>query len=413
MIIRGTDYSGSCPCGHSHAMQTKLAVIEAGCLKDFNHYMAQAELCGITTAVYDENTYAAQGLARPQTHHSVILPAAGLHANEAGVDALKVRLPRDTQILVAVGSGTVHDITRYVAWELGVPFVSCPTAASVDGFCSSVAAMTWGGAKRTLTAVPPRLVLADLDVITRAPMRLTRSGFGDMIGKYIALTDWRIGHILTGEHYCQRIADLTEEATAAVLESADGILAGDPDAYEKLTAGLILSGLAMQMLGTSRPASGAEHHISHLIEMEPPALGTHSEALHGEKVGVGTLLMAECYHMLSTLPAANWQDYQPYTEAEVQSVFGPALGGQILKENEKDPCLGICSAYIQEKLPLIRAEIDKIPRPEVLSTLYSKLGMCACLEDISVDAAHREHLLHWAPMVRCRLSFLRLMRCVR
>ncbi len=412
MIIRGSEYSGTCPCGHTHVMQTELAVVESGCLANFEAYLSQVSLSGVTTAVYDENTYQAQGLTRPLTDHSVILPANHLHANEAGVAALRSRLPNDTQILVAVGSGTIHDITRYVAWETGLPFVSCPTAASVDGFCSSVAAMTWEGTKRTLTAVPPRLVLADLDVITKAPMRLTRSGFGDMIGKYIALTDWRIGHILTGEYYCSRIAELTETATNAVLESADQILGGDPTAYEKLTSGLLLSGLAMQMLGNSRPASGAEHHISHLIEMEPEALGSHSEALHGEKVGVGTLMMAQAYHCLAKLPMDAWQDYRAYTSEEIFKVFGTSLSSQIEKENSNDPCLGITGQQIQNVLPAIQAEIAKVPTAEALEQMYHKLGMCACLKDIDVPDDRNEDLLKWAPMVRCRLSLLRLCRCL-
>lgn len=103
----------------------------------------------------------------------IVLDPQDLHANERGVQLLTEQLPGDVGYLLAIGSGTVHDITRYCAYRLRVPFVSCPTAASVDGFCSSVAAMTWGGCKKTLTAVAPQFVLADTDIIRQAPLRLT------------------------------------------------------------------------------------------------------------------------------------------------------------------------------------------------------------------------------------------------
>jgi glycerol-1-phosphate dehydrogenase [NAD(P)+] len=193
--------------------------VEAGCLNRAEEYLKEYDLTGFRVVVYDSNTCHAEGMVRIPADLEVILDAEGLHADEHGVARLMEKLPEEAGVLVAVGSGTIHDITRYCAYVKKIPFVSCPTAASVDGFCSSVAAMTWEGAKRTLTAVAPVLVLADLNVISKAPLYLARSGFGDVVGKYIALTDWRIAHALTGEFYCQRIADITEEATKAVFEN--------------------------------------------------------------------------------------------------------------------------------------------------------------------------------------------------
>lgn len=412
MIIDSAVYSGKCSCGRDHAMETKLAVVESGVLSRFDAYMEQYGIEGFRTAVYDTNTYHAEGLTRPRADFEAVLDAHDLHGNEHGVAALKAVLPAETKVLVAVGSGTIHDITRYVAWELGLQFISCPTAASVDGFCSSVAAMTWESAKKTLTAVPPVLVLADLDVITKAPIRLARSGFGDMIGKFVALTDWKIGHILTGEFYCDRIADMTMEATRAVMESADGIAAGDSTAYEKLTYGLILSGLAMQLMGNSRPASGAEHHISHIIEMEPDSYGVHSDGLHGEKVGVGTLLAIAEYHRLAALPASAWGDYRQLTEDEIFAVFGSRLTRQIVGENAKDAAAGVKGERIRACLDDMRREIDAIPSVEELQQVYARLGVMHFLEEIQVPQTLSGKLLDHSPMVRNRLTLMRLRRCL-
>ena len=394
-------------------MDTKLSVVEAGCLKKLDTYIDQCGLSGYRVVIYDENTYGAAGMVPIRADQQIILNPENLHANEHGVQLVMDQLSEKAAYLVAVGSGTVHDITRYCAYLRKIPFVSCPTAASVDGFCSSVAAMTWEGAKKTLTAVAPTLVVADLNVISQAPIRLARSGFGDMIGKYIALTDWRIGHALTGEFYCRRIAELTEEATQAVLDCADGIVAGDQSAYEKLTGGLLLSGIAMQMMGNSRPASGAEHHISHCIEMEPEGLGVHSDALHGEKVGVGTLLAVREYHRLAKLPVESWGDYPGVDEEKIQSVFGRRLSRQIRDENARDAAAGITGEQIRACWDTIRAEIAKIPEASLLGAAYDRLGVKSTLPDIEVDGALEQQLLDDSPMVRNRLTLMRLRRCLR
>lgn len=413
MIIDSKAYAGPCSCGRTHPMDTKLSIVEAGCLARLDEYIEQCGLSGFRTVIYDENTYKATEGLHVAADRQIILNPDNLHANEHGVELVMKQLAAETEYLIAVGSGTVHDITRYCAYLRKIPFVSCPTAASVDGFCSSVAAMTWEGAKKTLTAVAPTLVVADLNVISKAPAFLARSGFGDMIGKYIALTDWRIGHILTGEFYCERIAELTEQATQAVLDSADGIVAGDLSAFEKLTGGLLLSGIAMQMLGYSRPASGAEHHISHCIEMEPDGLGIHSDALHGEKVGVGTLMALREYHRLAALPADSWGDYPGIDERRVREVFGDRLYRQILEENRNDAATGITGANIRAHLEEIRKEISKLPQVETLADAYSCLGVKAELSDIQVADSMEQRLLDESPMVRNRLTLMRLRRCLQ
>lgn len=413
MIIDSKAYAGPCSCGRTHPMDTKLSIVEAGCLARLDEYIEQCGLSGFRTVIYDENTYKATEGLHVAADRQIILNPDNLHTNEHGVELVMKQLAAETEYLIAVGSGTVHDITRYCAYLRKIPFVSCPTAASVDGFCSSVAAMTWEGAKKTLTAVAPTLVVADLNVISKAPAFLARSGFGDMIGKYIALTDWRIGHILTGEFYCDRIAELTEQATQAVLDSADGIVAGDPSAFEKLTGGLLLSGIAMQMLGYSRPASGAEHHISHCIEMEPDGLGIHSDALHGEKVGVGTLMALREYHRLAALPADSWGDYPGIDERRVREVFGDRLYRQILEENRNDAATGITGANIRAHLEEIRKEISKLPQVETLADAYNRLGVKAELSDIQVADSMEQRLLDESPMVRNRLTLMRLRRCLQ
>ena len=412
MVIDSLKYNGSCSCGREHKMETVFSIIESGCLKDIRRYMREYNISGYTVAVYDENTYKATADRHPCADLEIILNPENLHANEHGVELLLKQLPNNTKVLIAVGSGTIHDIVRYCAYQKGIDFVSCPTAASVDGFCSSVAAMTWQGCKKTLTAVAPRIVVADIDVIKNAPIRLAKSGFGDMVGKYVALTDWKISNIIKNEFYCERIAQMTLEATEAVVESANGILKGNESSFVNLMYGLLLSGLAMQMIGNSRPASGAEHHISHIIEMEPIGLDVHSDALHGEKVGVGTLLAALEYHKLKN-SRLKWGSFEEYDDSYVRKMFGDRLSESIIEENRNNCISMISSSIMEEKWVEICSIIDDIPTYDELIKHYRLLGAKASLEDIGVPEEGLKLLLEYSPLVRNRLTLMRLRRLIK
>ena len=412
MIIDSLQYNGICRCGKEHRMETEFAMIESGCLKNLSGYLSKYGIQGYTVAVYDENTYAATADRHPSVDLDIILDPTDLHANEHGVSLLMEKLPSCAEVLIAIGSGTIHDITRYCAYTKKAEFVSCPTAASVDGFCSSVAAMTWNGFKKTFTAVAPKIVVADLNVISKAPMFLTKSGFGDMIGKFIALADWKIAHTLTGEYFCPIIHDITLNATQAVIESAESIKNGDIIAYEKLTYGLLMSGLAMQLLGNSRCASGAEHHISHLIEMHPDELNLKSDALHGEKVGVGTLLAAAEYHAIKNNSSIRWTQYPDIDNKTIKAIFGEKLWESILAENSINCASGISEKRLCVHWKEICKIIDTIPTYDDLLCKYKMIGAKASLSDINVDEDKLSVLLEYSPLVRNRLTLMRLRKCI-
>ena len=411
MVIDSKQYNGLCSCGKNHEMATEFCLIERGCLKKVDTYMKEYGLQGYCVAVYDENTYKATADRHPRVDAEVVLPAENLHANEHGVALLLEKLPEQAKIIIAVGAGTVHDISRYCAYKKKLALVSCPTAASVDGFCSSVAAMTWNGCKKTLTAVAPRIVVADLDVIKNAPIRLAKSGFGDMIGKYVSLTDWKIGNLLTGEFYCDTIAELTRQATENVLASSEGIASGDVNAYEKLMYGLLMSGLAMQMIGNSRPASGAEHHISHFIEMNPPLIENSSDALHGEKVGVGTLLAIKEYRRLASLRQPSCKNYGTFSVELITNTLGAELAPGILEENRNDAAEQVTAATLQANWNAICEVVCQLPDLKPLEDLYEKLGVKATLDEIGISRELEKVLLKYSPMVRNRLTLMRIRKC--
>ncbi|MEN3047409.1 MAG: iron-containing alcohol dehydrogenase [Candidatus Caldarchaeales archaeon] len=216
-------------------------------------------------------------------------------ADEANV-ALVERTLADSEASVAVGGGTVIDVCKLASFRSGRPFVSVPTALSHDGIASPVASIWLGGkAHRTsVLAREPVAVVADVAVLRSSPRRLTAAGVGDLLSKVTALKDWELGRDHAGEEVCEAAYRLEEMA----VERAMAFVAGGMGDHEGLLEGLVLSGLAMSLVGSSRPASGSEHLISHYID----GMG-RSRGLHGEQVALGTVAMA-LYH--SEVNSENW-----------------------------------------------------------------------------------------------------------
>ncbi|NCC44780.1 MAG: sn-glycerol-1-phosphate dehydrogenase, partial [Clostridia bacterium] len=329
MKINVSKFSGMCTCGREHEINVKDIIVESGAVNSLLASMKEGSLSSYRSAaiICDENTKAAAKKHMKEIWsmcEEILLPSENLHANNHGVDLVRQKIQgKDVDLILAVGSGTVHDLSRFVAYEMGIPFVSVPTAASVDGFVSTVAAMTWNGMKKTMPAAAPIYVYADSEIFSRAPYRLTASGISDLLGKYIALTDWKIAHEVTGEYICERVCQLEMQALEEVGKCLEGLRGGETEAYEELMYALLLSGLAMQMIGNSRPASCAEHHVSHLWEME--VINDHVDALHGEKVSIGLILNTELYEKISRSIRRGTCKVKPYEGMEhelIKETFG-------------------------------------------------------------------------------------------
>lgn len=244
--------------------------------------------------VMDPNTEAAAG-ARVASE----LRASGVAVEELVLDGrgtLKADEPTAEGVLrrladgvhpVAVGSGVITDVVRYAAYLAETPFVSVPTAASMDGYASSVAALERTGVKVTLPARAPQAIFADPRVSALAPIELTRSGIGDLLGKVTARVDWLAAHRLYGEPFSVEIAERVLDPLAFAAQNAQPVLAGDPAAIQGLLRGLVQSGIAMALAGSSRPASGCEHHASHFWDLLA-GRGLRDHAPHGLQVGYAT-----------------------------------------------------------------------------------------------------------------------------
>lgn len=206
-------------------------------------------------------------------------------------------IAKKADYVLAVGSGTLNDMAKSVATRAGIPSGVLATAASMDGYCSKGAALMRGGFKVTDEVNAPEDILIDLEIVRNAPRTMTAAGFGDIIGKYTCLADWRTAHAVKGEAVHEEAFALMEKARAECVDAFDGLTRYEGEAVAKLMNALVTAGLSMAMCGNSRPASGSEHHQSHFLEMDFVRRGERIP-LHGLKVAIGTLVSLELYRYI-------------------------------------------------------------------------------------------------------------------
>lgn len=199
--------------------------------------------------------------------------------------------------VIAVGGGVINDTCKILAAAKNVPDIYVATAPSMDGFASASSSMERGGLKVSLNSKCPDVVIGDAEILANAPTHMIRSGIGDMVAKYVSIVEWQIAALLLGEYYCPEIAEIVRVSLDVCVKVAKDAVNGDRDAVCRLTEGLVMSGLAMNYAGISRPASGMEHYISHIIDMRALEFGTPAD-LHGIQCGMATLLTVQAYEKL-------------------------------------------------------------------------------------------------------------------
>ncbi|VAW16385.1 Glycerol-1-phosphate dehydrogenase [NAD(P)] [hydrothermal vent metagenome] len=198
---------------------------------------------------------------------------------------------------MALGSGVMNDLVKYAAFRRGVRYFCIATAASMDGYCSGGAPLADKGFKITIPCRPPKAILADLEVIAAAPPRMTACGYGDLAGKVAAGADWLVADALGIEPLDDIAWPLVQDNLRQLLERPEALAGGDIEATARLFAGLNICGLAMEFHGSSRPASGADHQIAHMWEMEELAHRGEPVA-HGACVAIGTITVLALYDWL-------------------------------------------------------------------------------------------------------------------
>jgi glycerol-1-phosphate dehydrogenase [NAD(P)+] len=287
-----------CACGRRHVVPTREVLIESRALERLPELAVRLGLTGPCAVVADEITAELAGqhaadlledaalvILRPETSDG------SLEASEEAVGRL-LRSPLVGQrFLVAVGSGTINDIVKLAATRASLPYLAVATAPSMNGYPSAIAAILVGGIKRTLPADPPVGIVCDTDILCAAPAEMVSAGYGDLLSKSVSSADWRMAHLVTGEYYCDVPVQVVDEAERLCRERAAEIKRREPEAVA------LQSGISMAMAGSSAPASGGEHLLSHYWDMTAPARGRRHD-LHGRQTAVGSLVSAALYEAL-------------------------------------------------------------------------------------------------------------------
>ncbi len=202
--------------------------------------------------------------------------------------------------VVGIGGGKVIDVSKVVATELNAEFISVPTTASHDGIASPVASFKENGKPISISTEPPIAVIADTEIIKSSPKKLIHSGFADLISNITAVKDWRLSRDLRGESYNEVAVAIASMPAFLMVSRANEANFRLEDEIETLLRGLIMSGVAISIAGSSRPASGAEHKFSHAIDFLGYGNGTH-----GEQVGLGTIIFEYFYE--KEYGEGNWE----------------------------------------------------------------------------------------------------------
>ncbi len=390
-----------CSCGKPHSF-TGQVCIENGAILRLPQYTKGFKRAFILS---DKNTFAAAGgtVCRVLDEHKIPYSSYSfsehlLEPDEKSVGSAVMHFDNSCDVIIAVGSGVINDIGKILSCISGKFYIIVATAPSMDGYASASSSMTRDGLKISLPTRSADVIIGDIDVLKNAPLKMLKSGLGDMLAKYVSICEWRISHLITGEYYCEAVADLIRQALKRCTDNADGLLRREDAAVKAVFEGLVIGGIAMNYAGLSRPASGVEHYISHVLDMRGVEFGTPVD-FHGIQCAVGTLIAIKLYEKLSVLTpdkdkaltAVKSFDYSAWSN-QLRQLLGRGAESMIAletKEKKYDVALhserlSVILSHWDDILEIIRQEL---PASAELEKLMRKLDMPLSLRDIGIDGA--------------------------
>jgi glycerol-1-phosphate dehydrogenase [NAD(P)+] len=399
--------SFDCECGRTHTIPTEYLIYDFDAIGHLPEIARRYASDPDYLIVADKRTYEAAGRKIEKTlkesgatTQCFIVPDHNGRSPVTNTETRDLILSEapDTDVYIASGSGTINDLTKWIAYERKKPLITVPTAASMNGYASANVSASIGGLKVLFHAQACKGVLADPEILANAPFELTTSGLGDVVAKPVSSADWKLNQFLFDEYYCQFSVDLLRDLEPIYFENPEGIREGKPESLKALFEALFYSSVAMTITGTSAPASGGEHLISHTIDMITDVEGeTHD--LHGRQVGVGTILSAALYERVLSIK-----------KPEIKKV------PHDIDENFWGPLSDVVREEYRKKLPKFRHAAEKLSKAEIWENLRSTLRqnlipprrIKTCLK--GAGAAHRttDLRINNRPIERDR--FLRIWR---
>lgn len=327
----------NCNCGKIHSCDIKDVIVEKGALKQLTNL---TQMYYNILMVADQITFDICGkeIQILLQHKNVdVLVYKGydiLVPNEQAIHELTNKVTDKTDLIIGIGSGVINDLCKYVSFIKKLPYFIIATAPSMDGYASNAAAMIIENMKITYDAHVPTVIIADVDILKNAPIELIKSGYGDIIGKYSALNDWKLSRIVKDEYFCEYVYDLTYQMVKSTENLGSRLLERDEYSIKTLMEALIIVGIAMSYVGNSRPASGSEHHLSHYFEVVG-LLNDEPYFLHGIDVAYSTVITAKLREELIKIdiPKHMAEFDKNKWEEKIHTIYSEASSGIINLQN--------------------------------------------------------------------------------
>jgi glycerol-1-phosphate dehydrogenase [NAD(P)+] len=356
----------------------------------------------------DSDTWTAAG--EPALQGELMLLQRHPHADDATVQQVLEAIDGHDGV-IAIGSGTINDLAKRAAHLAQVPYVVLGTAASMNGYASGIAAILSHGLKTTVPARPPMAIVLDTEILAAAPARLTQAGLGDLMSKPVSDSDWWLANQLEGTGYSELPSQIVDHAVEAAITAASGLARRDAAAHGALGAALVLSGVAMVVAGSSSPASGGEHLLSHLWDMERLAEG-HETRLHGAQVGVTTCITAALYQRLISMETVSLPEPPPWAaeQARLENEHGTLASVVIPQAKKKYDRLRARAEVLREKWSEIRAGLEQrsLPTSDTIRAALAAAGAPSTLVALDEPRANATRVFRLARDIRDRVTVLDL-----
>ena len=396
------EIQANCKCGKQHIFTSEV-IVKEGALSELSRLMKQYSAKKVFL-IADQNTYQAAGKQVWEILESsgiqiasCIFGADPLEPDEHSVGRAIMYYEADCDMVIGVGSGVINDISKIVANVAGKPYIIVGTAPSMDGYASATSSMTRDGLKISLPSKCADVIIGDLDVLCQAPAKMMASGLGDMLAKYVSICEWRIANLITGEYYCEDIAQLVREALKRCTDNADGLLKRDKEAVKAVFEGLVIGGVAMAYAGVSRPASGVEHYFSHVWDMRGVEFGIPVD-FHGIQCAMATYHAVKLYELVKN-QKPDYEKASAYVAAFDQSAWEQTLrqflgkGAEAMialekKEGKyrKDTHPARFQIIAQNWDVILKIIEDELPSSEEIAKLLSTIGIDTDLNTLGIDA---------------------------
>ena len=367
-----------CSCGMDHLCPIDYIEIDSGMLQNLPAY---CEAYHKILLVADQNTYRVCGkevaavLGKRiavqkifETGEEILIP------DEQAVAAVEAVFPVECDLVLGVGSGVINDLCIYVSFQHDLPYYIVATAPSMDGYASVGAAMILGGMKETVSTRPPKAILAEPRVLAEAPLRMLQSGYGDIVGKYSCLNDWKLSALINNEYFCQTVYDLTMDTVLKVDPLAEASLKREEDAVAALMEALVAVGVAMAYVKTSRPASGSEHHLSHFFEITGIVFQQPYFA-HGIDVLYSAVVTAKLREQLQKVRFQEVLFEEEAWEKEIRRVYGSSAEGVLALQRRLGWYGGNNAATVLAQEQKIKALLAEAPTEQQMLGLVERIGL--------------------------------------